>query len=276
MFGFFSGAFGSMGGWGGFLASATLGGVMAKASGGKFWQGFVSAGVASLVPSGGNPYATLAVKTIVGGTVSELTGGKFANGAVSAAFAFLISSGINRLGNSIRESRVASQWIKYSKEHPAPKDETPEARLQRLHKELRDLGYGVGIPKEHELSVRLDKTGDEVGIGNAAITLSDHIIVVSEAYVNKTEDADVAFTLAHEYIHVEDMISAGVTDMKNFAGAMEHYQSELRAYQWQIDHASEFGFHSADVRIATFGRMDCYKSNINSLKYSRGYTAVCE
>lgn len=82
-------------------ANAVVGGVTSYLSGGKFGNGFVSAGVTSAFKSSINKMfgvdadgvplkkfapARIAVAGIVGGTTSAITGGKFANGAVTGAF----------------------------------------------------------------------------------------------------------------------------------------------------------------------------------------------
>ncbi|NQD35651.1 hypothetical protein HPT27_01365 [Permianibacter sp. IMCC34836] len=96
------GAFGGNLSWTGYLAKVgahgMAGGVMSYVQGGKFGDGFASAGVteasAPLIEwgLGGNGLGYRAARTtvaaVIGGTASELTGGKFANGAVSAAFAW--------------------------------------------------------------------------------------------------------------------------------------------------------------------------------------------
>ncbi len=79
------------------LAHGIAGGVMSRLQGGKFGDGFLSAGVAELSspmidgigPGRMDPSyapARVAVAAVVGGTTSALTGGKFANGALTAAF----------------------------------------------------------------------------------------------------------------------------------------------------------------------------------------------
>ena len=79
---------------------ATVGGITTALQGGRFGNGFLSAGLGSAAPvlpglrqlaSTGIPGRAL-VSAVTAGTVSEITGGKFANGAVSAAFVALVSS----------------------------------------------------------------------------------------------------------------------------------------------------------------------------------------
>jgi RHS repeat-associated protein len=77
------------------LTHGIAGGVMARLQGGKFGNGFVSAGMTQAFSpgidliGGGAPSAAaqrIVAAAILGGVVSEMTGGKFANGAMTAAF----------------------------------------------------------------------------------------------------------------------------------------------------------------------------------------------
>ncbi len=77
------------------LSHALAGGIMNRLQGGKFGDGFASAGVTqALSPAIGKVNSSnrgfspqrVVVAAMVGGTASEVSGGKFANGAVTAAF----------------------------------------------------------------------------------------------------------------------------------------------------------------------------------------------
>jgi len=73
------------------FSHALLGGVVSKLEGGRFGQGFLSAGIGEALAPGMSklpPAAGIVTEALVGGTISELAGGKFANGAVSAAFSY--------------------------------------------------------------------------------------------------------------------------------------------------------------------------------------------
>jgi RHS repeat-associated protein len=82
------------------LAHGVVGGVTSYAQGGKFWHGFLSAGVTKALNINGmygtqqgfgHTLARVSMAAIIGGTVSEATGGKFANGAKTAALAQLFN-----------------------------------------------------------------------------------------------------------------------------------------------------------------------------------------
>ncbi|WP_298773754.1 hypothetical protein [uncultured Shewanella sp.] len=80
------------------LAQATIGGIAAEAQGGKFANGFISAGIGAAIGGGRgiqNPYYRVAVAAVVGGTTSTIMGGKFGNGAMTAAFSAALRAADN-------------------------------------------------------------------------------------------------------------------------------------------------------------------------------------
>jgi hypothetical protein len=75
------------------LASGITGGVMAELQGGRFGNGFVTAGASAVLApipeaASSNSAAQTVVAAVISGTISEATGGKFANGAITGAFQF--------------------------------------------------------------------------------------------------------------------------------------------------------------------------------------------
>jgi len=78
-------------------AHAVSGGVLEVLRGGKFGNGFISAGLTAAISPHlvGNQFARGVEASILGGSISQLTGGKFANGAVSAAFQQSFSAAID-------------------------------------------------------------------------------------------------------------------------------------------------------------------------------------
>jgi RHS repeat-associated protein len=81
------------------FSHALLGGVVSKLEGGRFGQGFLSAGVGEALAPGMSklpPAAGIVTEAVVGGTISELAGGKFANGAISAAFEYAFNEMLHR------------------------------------------------------------------------------------------------------------------------------------------------------------------------------------
>jgi hypothetical protein len=86
------------------LVSGVAGGVLSTVQGGRFGNGFVSAGLGSALnpaisQASDNSYVQGFAAAIVGGTVSEASGGKFGNGAVTAAFAAVFGEALSRKGS---------------------------------------------------------------------------------------------------------------------------------------------------------------------------------
>ncbi|HET9033057.1 MAG TPA: RHS repeat-associated core domain-containing protein [Dokdonella sp.] len=83
------------------LASGVTGGVMAELQGGRFGNGFVTAGASAFLSpipeaASSNPAGQTVVAAVIGGTVSRATGGKFANGAITSAFQFAMGRAVAR------------------------------------------------------------------------------------------------------------------------------------------------------------------------------------
>jgi hypothetical protein len=85
------------------LVSGVTGGVMAELQGGRFGNGFVTAGANALLAptvdaASSNPGTQTVIAAVVGGTVSRIGGGKFANGAVTGAFQFALGRAMSSAG----------------------------------------------------------------------------------------------------------------------------------------------------------------------------------
>lgn len=96
------------------VAHGVVGGVSARLNGGKFNQGFLSAGMAQtfapavdgIMPGDyglGGRISRVAAAAVVGGTASELGGGKFANGAVTGAFSRAFNDELHFDGRKLRQ-----------------------------------------------------------------------------------------------------------------------------------------------------------------------------
>ncbi|MFT3792940.1 MAG: FG-GAP-like repeat-containing protein [Rudaea sp.] len=103
--------------WQGVLARSTEGGVVSSLEGGKFGNGFFSAGVsAAFAPSisqlhnSGTQYLATA---LVGGTASVVSGGKFANGAESAVFQKAVSDGLDAAMQGYGHMNAQQQKLAY-------------------------------------------------------------------------------------------------------------------------------------------------------------------
>lgn len=120
--------------WGRVAISAMAGGIAAEMQGGKFGNGFLSAGLTTMaMPQVGfiqNDFARTVVGAIVGGTISEATGGKFANGAISGA----IQGAMLRSNNDVqrRDGRSAQPKVPVQEATGAPSREL--GLLMRSHR----------------------------------------------------------------------------------------------------------------------------------------------
>ena len=198
---------------GGFLDSAIIGGLSAKAQGGKFGHGFWSAGIGGAIGGRidvGNAYANVIVSAVIGGTLSKLTGGKFTNGAQTWAFKSAIKQ------NFTGESDNLSQ--KDSKESLIDKAErlTEEQRAENLDKNK--------IAFKAALDAIQEKTGNSVpalkivdaleinaeGKAFAAIECglimgcSEEILVAKQYLETETDIFHILDTAYHEYLHYSD------------------------------------------------------------------------
>ncbi|MDZ7923493.1 MAG: RHS repeat-associated core domain-containing protein [Marinagarivorans sp.] len=124
-----------------------VGGVMSVLQGGKFGNGFVSAGIGKGFTLGGaamglGDVGNFALTTLAGGTASVATGGKFANGAQTAALAFLVN-------------HVATKGIEAQKGYSSDKggwhdytttNEVCSAALQCTQQEMVDQFSRFAVP----------------------------------------------------------------------------------------------------------------------------------
>jgi len=77
----------------GLAVAAFSSGISSTIQGGKFGQGFASAGLGMVIGGGrGSGSTKVITAALVGGTISKVTGDKFANGAASAAFAAALTT----------------------------------------------------------------------------------------------------------------------------------------------------------------------------------------
>jgi hypothetical protein len=122
------------------LISGVAGGVLAQIQGGRFGNGFISAGFSAAV----NPLVDGAVKnesgagfleTIIGGTASKLGGGSFANGAISASFAYAFE----RIG-----TRVDQDGSPVDLQRPANNDERAQFAADNQFTLTSALGQVAG------------------------------------------------------------------------------------------------------------------------------------
>jgi muramidase (phage lysozyme) len=145
----------SQGGAAHIFAHAMAGGILSVLQGGKFGNGFFSAGLSkafdgqfNLPDEGaGNFIAETFANTLVGGTISRLTGGKFANGAYTAAFQHLFNEATSE--KQIRNRAVAEELLQDKKMQ----------KMLAIIREGEDADYDMAFNKKHisDLSVHPGK-----------------------------------------------------------------------------------------------------------------------
>jgi hypothetical protein len=124
------------------LASGLVGGIASEAGGGKFYQGFLSAGVAAFA---GPFIATklhihpIIAHAVAGGLASKLGGGKFVNGAVLGALSYLASRAFE--GDRSYKFKVESDTQEVT---PEVRERTVKEAFDslKLKGELDRVGYG--------------------------------------------------------------------------------------------------------------------------------------
>ncbi len=131
----------AQGGAGHIFSHAMAGGVLAELQGGKFGNGFFSAGLTKAAnisgimgDDAGNFADTVRTITaaIVGGTISEITGGKFANGAITAAMAQMFN------GNKAIQDKAdaKAKYEKLGEEYKAYKIANPNGKKVMSQEDL--------------------------------------------------------------------------------------------------------------------------------------------
>ena len=103
--------------------------------------------------------------------------------------------------------------------------------MERLLGETRSKHFGDKIPEDHDLSVKLDSSLD---LSHIMTTDGKTISVHPDAL--DLSDQSLAWVFGHELVHVSDIIKFGYNP-----GSIQHYRSEIGAYQWQLDHAKGMG-----------------------------------
>jgi hypothetical protein len=122
------------------LVSGVTGGVMAELQGGRFGNGFVSAGVNALLAplpeaASSKPGVQAVYAAVVGGTVSRISGGKFANGAITGAIMAAMSGPRDGSGAEVAGS--------------GDTDVSAAASLTRETVAVREI-YDVGYVEAHQ------------------------------------------------------------------------------------------------------------------------------
>ncbi|MGB5740596.1 MAG: RHS repeat-associated core domain-containing protein [Woeseia sp.] len=108
-------------------------------------------------------------------------------------------------------------------------------RLNRIFDEVRKTHF-EDIPVNFSIVLQLEDIVDMFEVKqNDDKSIDPSVILVNPRVLDIETDAFIALGAGHELVHVRDSIQNPYR-----AGSPEHYESEIRAYQWQIDNLSKF------------------------------------
>lgn len=195
------------------LASGVTGGVMAELQGGRFGNGFVTAGASAFLSpipeaASSNPAGQTVVAAVISGTISRATGGKFANGAVTGAFQFATSRIVSRSSRRSassetyeRRSRIVGRFKEtyfdtYS-------DLTPEQKLSAALTVVQDSCLTCEMPPSATIVDDLP-----AGVSGATSTFSRAVRFAENIFDFGYPDGplDALTTVYHEVMHVNQNI----------------------------------------------------------------------
>ncbi|TXI73450.1 MAG: hypothetical protein E6Q43_05395 [Dokdonella sp.] len=232
------------------LVSGVTGGVMAELQGGRFGNGFVSAGASAVlspipeVAAEGAAGQTV-IAAVIGGTVSELSGGKFANGAIAAAFQFAVGRSIAARrtseasgdggGDPIPEdlSGVPTDRLRAMMTSSDPADRVGAARQAIAYFKIKVPGARYELRYDGNLKYR----GLTELNGGLSVTLGP------PAYRSWSQ---LGATLGHEIeVHVAQFTVDGPMGGK----PGEYDRREVSAYEYNIRQSSRFGNSQPEIEV---------------------------
>ncbi|WP_299945311.1 RHS repeat-associated core domain-containing protein [uncultured Microbulbifer sp.] len=223
------------------------GGILAKLGGGKFAHGFVSAGVGG----GFGKDTHIAVRMVVTGLVSEATGGKFANGAATAAFAAIVSEAARE---SQKESIARRGGVLKAAKGGKP---ITQEQLNQALSEMRSGYFDGKIASDLTINISFGSISD---MGQAPD--QNTIIISDELAISQNLMKFVKSTIGHELVHIMDHIQyGGMTP-----GTVTHYQSEIRAYNWNLKNDPSLGIPLHEVALDYYNLIDEYKTAIKNVE----------
>ncbi|MEZ5558136.1 MAG: RHS repeat-associated core domain-containing protein [Pseudomonadales bacterium] len=215
-----------------------VGGITSSLSGGKFGNGFVSAGLGTVV--GAYPglqslrgtWRSVANITVAG-TISEVSGGKFANGAAYAAFSVAIqgfASGTVDHDTAARSKRrISSKELAQANEEiiTAVEDalfdgltfETEDAASKYLQNRLGSIAEDYGI----EVGARIYKVASD---GPFKIARPRTQGLYNEVYAGPVPDGAFGGTAGNWHIHP----SGNGPNLRDFSNAAKPERSNRQSY----------------------------------------------
>jgi RHS repeat-associated protein len=218
-------------------AHGVAGGVSSVLSGGKFGHGFLSAGVTQALgnvkglftnaPQGIDRISNAVKAAVIGGTISEITGGKFTNGAITGAFSRLLND--DALSGSKKASTLNAKYEKGLENVKSAVDKYGVL-------DMFEGKIAKGITVEFKIDNSMDKLMQVRSESPTTVYVNSDLIDNLNYQSNH-----IASTVGHELVHVYD-IQSNTTPLNERFRA----QSEVNAYNWQLNNASHFNFRSSD------------------------------
>uniref|UniRef100_UPI00249461A1 RHS repeat domain-containing protein n=1 Tax=Shewanella algicola TaxID=640633 RepID=UPI00249461A1 len=218
-------------------AHGVAGGVSSVLNGGKFGHGFLSAGVTQALgnvkglftnaPQGIDRISNAVKAAVIGGTISEITGGKFTNGAITGAFSRLLND--DALAGSKKASTLNAKYEKGLENVKSAVDKYGVL-------DMFEGKIAKGITVEFKIDNSMDKL---MQVRSESPTT---VYVNSDVIDNLNyQSHHIASAVGHELVHVYDIQSNTTALSERFRA-----QSEVNAYNWQLNNASHFNFRSYD------------------------------
>jgi hypothetical protein len=232
------------------LVSGVTGGVMAELQGGRFGNGFVTAGANALLAptveaASSNPGTQTVIAAVVGGTVSRIGGGKFANGAVTGAFQFALGRAMSSAGEKRSLEGLADGG---GDTLPEDLSGVPSDRLRAMMKSS-DPADRVGVARQAIARFGIKTHGIpfellyEPSLSDRGLTTFEGGLFVRLGPGAYRSWSQLGATLGHEVQHLMQFTTLGPMGPK-FG---EYERREVEAYTYNIRSAQKFGNSQAEI-----------------------------
>jgi RHS repeat-associated protein len=240
------------------FAQAAGGGIMSSLQGGRFGDGFVSAGLtAAVMPQIGkiqNDVGRTITGALAGGTISEITGGKFANGAMSGAIQAAMAKppvsdkSVEASADVPQDlSGVPTSELREKMLSDNPLDRVEAARVAIKQFDIEGSGYSLSYdPTLMSATANVDPFGNVV-LGPGAYK--------SWSFLGST--------LGHE-IEIHWMKQMSV--FGNYTDTQDFYLREVQAHRYNVLSASRFGNSPIEINFYQHWANSYYGALIPSYK----------
>ena len=90
-------------------------------------------------------------------------------------------------------------------------------------------------------------------------------IHVNSDFLAMNDDFVIGHIIAHEYVHITDMLELGIYYADEWNGTIEHYRSEIKAYRNGLSLYNDFGMNMLPNLEADTQMIECYTLQINQI-----------